>query len=83
MEDLEPLRVKVEVDGKKEFRPIDRVEPGRWDLPRLIPKLNPGETLVDTLAGYKIFSKANSISGKSTGLNNQDSPTISVMNGLP
>ena len=31
------------------------MEAGGWDLPRLIPRLYQGETLVETPIGYKIL----------------------------
>ena len=55
MEETELLTVRIEVDGNKELRVIDRVEIGKWDLPKLLPRLYPGETLVETLTGYKVL----------------------------
>lgn len=55
MEEMESFTVRIEVNGKKELRPVERVEADGWDLPRLIPRLYQGETLVETLNGYKIL----------------------------
>lgn len=55
MEETELLTVRIEVDGNKELRVVDRVEIGKWDLPKLLPRLYPGETLVETLTGYKVL----------------------------
>ncbi len=54
MEETELLMVRVEVNGNKELRVVERVEAGKWDLPKLVPRLYPGETLVETLTGYKV-----------------------------
>ena len=43
MEETELLTVRIEVNGNDELRVVDRVEVGKWDLPKLIPKLYPGE----------------------------------------
>ncbi len=55
MEEMELFKVTIELNGKKELREVERVEVGRWDLPKLIPRLYPGETLVETPIGYKIL----------------------------
>lgn len=55
MEEMEPITVRVEVNGNREFRIVDKVEIGKWDLPKLVPRLYPGETLVETLTGYKVL----------------------------
>lgn len=55
MEETELLTVRIEVNGNKELRVVDRVEIGKWDLPKLLPRLYPGETLVETLSGYKVL----------------------------
>ena len=55
MEEMESFMVRIEVDGKKELRAVERVEAGGWNLPRLIPRLYQGETLVETPNGYKIL----------------------------
>ena len=55
MEEREPFTVRVAVNGKTEFRIVDKVEIGKWDFPRLVPRLYPGETLVETLAGYEVL----------------------------
>ena len=55
MEEMESFTVRIEVNGKKEFRLVERVEVGGWDLPKLIPRLYPGEALVETLTGYKVL----------------------------
>jgi hypothetical protein len=54
MEETELLTVRIEVNGNKELRVVERVEVGKWDLPKLIPRLYPGETLVETITGYKV-----------------------------
>ena len=55
MEETELLTVRIEVNGNDELRVVDRVEVDKWDLPKLIPRLYPGETLVETPAGYKVL----------------------------
>jgi hypothetical protein len=55
MEEIERFSVRIEVNGKKEVRAVERVEAGGWDLPRLIPRVYQGETLVETPNGYKIL----------------------------
>jgi len=55
MEGMEPITVTVEVNGNKEFRIVEKVEIGDWDLPKLIPRIYPGETLVETITGYKVL----------------------------
>ncbi len=55
MGEVGSFTVRVEVNGKKELRMVDKVEAGRWGLPKLIPRLYPGETLVETLTGYRIL----------------------------
>ena len=55
MEEMEPFAVRIEVNGKKELRAVERVEAAGWDLPKLIPRLYQGETLVETLNGYKVL----------------------------
>ena len=56
MEETELLTVRIEVNGIKELRTVERVEADGWDLPKLIPRLYEGETLVETLNGYKILT---------------------------
>ena len=56
MEETELLTVRIEVNDKKEPRTVERVEADGWDLPKLIPMLYEGETLVETLNGYKILT---------------------------
>jgi hypothetical protein len=46
--------IEIEVNSKKELRVVERVEIDQWNLPQMIPRLYPGETLVETSAGYKI-----------------------------
>ena len=55
MEEMESFTVRIEVNGKKELRAVERVEADGWDLPKLIPRLYQGETLVETPNGYKIL----------------------------
>lgn len=55
MEETELLTVRIEVNGKKELRAVERVEAAGWDLPKLIPRLYEGETLVETPNGYTIL----------------------------
>ena len=55
MEEMEPITVRVEVNGNKEFRVVEKVEIGKWDLPRLVPRIYPGETLMETPTGYKVL----------------------------
>ena len=55
MDEMESFTVRIEVNGKKEFRLVERVEVGGWDLPKLIPRLYPGESLVETPHGYRIL----------------------------
>jgi hypothetical protein len=55
MEEMESFTVRIEVNGKKELRTVERVEADGWDLPKLIPRLYQGETLVETPNGYKIL----------------------------
>jgi hypothetical protein len=55
MEETELLTVRIEVNGKKELRTVERVEADGWDLPKLIPRIYEGETLVETLNGYRIL----------------------------
>ena len=47
MEETELLTVRIEVNGNDELRLVDRVEADKWDLPKLIPRLYPGETLIE------------------------------------
>jgi hypothetical protein len=56
MEETELLTVRIEVNGIKELRTVERVEADAWNLPKLIPRLYEGETLVETLNGYKILT---------------------------
>jgi len=58
MGETELLTVRIEVNGKKELRAVERVEATEWDLPKLIPRLYEGETLVETITGYKILKIA-------------------------
>jgi len=53
---MEPVTVwiEIEVNGKKELRVVERVEIDRWNHPQLIPRLYPGEILVETPTDYKI-----------------------------
>lgn len=53
---MEPVTVWIEIDvnGKKELRVVERVEIDRWNFPQMIPRLYPGEILVETPTGYKI-----------------------------
>ena len=55
MEEMEPITVTVEVNGKKEFRLVEKVEIGKWDLPKLVPRIYPGETLMETPTGYRVL----------------------------
>ena len=54
---MEPVTVwiEVEVNGKKELRVVERVEIDQWNLPQLIPRLYPGETLVETPTGCEVL----------------------------
>jgi len=53
--ELVTVWIEIDVNGKKELRAVELVEAGGWDLPRLIPRLYQGETLVETPNGYKIL----------------------------
>ena len=55
MKEMESFTVRIEINGKQELRTVERVEADGWDLPKLIPRLYEGETLVDTPNGYKIL----------------------------
>jgi hypothetical protein len=55
MEEMESFTVRIEINGKQELRTVERVEADGWDLPKLIPRLYQGETLVETPNGYKIL----------------------------
>jgi hypothetical protein len=46
--------IEIDVNGKKELRVGERVDIDQWNFPQMIPRLYPGETLVETSTGYKI-----------------------------
>jgi hypothetical protein len=46
--------IEIDVNGKKELGVVERVDIDQWNFPQMIPRLYPGEILVETPTGYKI-----------------------------
>jgi hypothetical protein len=76
MEETALLTVRIEVNGNKELRTVDRVEVGKWDLPKLIPRLYPGEIMVDSPTGYKVLRIRKK--GETGNPKDEGMPTISM-----